>query len=96
VAPIPAGAPVPQLKFPGKFLPPNSNIPMNTPDAKTSANTLAPAPPTMPVEKLVDSLKAEAPLTEGGGTAFGSGSSGSSTTAAPAPAPAPATAPATQ
>jgi pilus assembly protein CpaC len=30
VAPIPAGAPLPELKFPGKFLPPNSGIPMNT------------------------------------------------------------------
>jgi len=92
VAPIPAGGPLPELKFPAKFLPPNSGIPMNTPDAKTAANTPAPAPPTMPVEKLVDSLKPEAPLSEGGGgTAFGAGSSGSTTTAAPAPAPAPAT-----
>ena len=39
VAPIPAGADPPELKFPSKFLPPNSGIPMNTPDAKTAANT---------------------------------------------------------
>jgi len=89
VAPIPAGAPLPELKLPGKFLPPNSGIPMNTPDAKTAANTPAPAPPTIPVEKLVDSLKPETPLAEGGGLGFGSSSGGSSTTAAPAPAPAP-------
>ncbi len=89
VAPIPAGAPLPELKFPAKFLPPNSGIPMNTPDAKTAANTPAPAPATIPVEKLIDSLKPETPLVEGGGTTFGSGSGGSSTTAAPAPAPAP-------
>jgi pilus assembly protein CpaC len=91
VAPIPAGSPLPDLKLPAKFLPPNSGIPMNTPDAKTAANTPAPAPPTMPVEKLVDSLKPEAPLVEGsGGVGFGVSSGGSSTSAAPAPAPAPA------
>jgi pilus assembly protein CpaC len=90
VAPIPAGAPLPELKFPAKFLPPNSGIPMNTPDAKTSANTPAPAPPTMPVEKLVDSMKPETPLMiEGTGSTFGAASSGASTSAAPAPAPAP-------
>lgn len=91
VAPIPAGAPTPDLKLPAKFLPPNSGIPMNTPDAKTAANTPTPPPSTMPVEKLVDSLKPETPLVvEGGGTSFGAGSTGASTTAAPAPAAAPA------
>jgi pilus assembly protein CpaC len=74
VAPIPAGDPLPALKFPAKFLPPNSGIPMNTPDAKTAANTQAPAPPTMPVEKLIDSMKPETPLMiEGGSGGFGSG-----------------------
>ena len=88
VAPIPAGSPVPELKFPGKFLPTNSGIPMNTPDAKTAANTPTAPPPTIPVEKLVDSMKPETPLTtESGGTGYGSASSGSSTSAAPAPAP---------
>ena len=88
VAPIPAGAPVPELKFPGKFLPPNSGTPMNTPDAKTAANTPTPVPSTIPVEKLVDSMKPVTPQSsEGGGTAIGAGSSGASTSAAPAPAP---------
>lgn len=74
VAPIPAGDPLPSLKFPEKFLPPNSGIPMNNPDAKTAANTQAPAPPTLPVEKLIDSMRPETPLMiEGGGAAFGSG-----------------------
>jgi pilus assembly protein CpaC len=90
VAPIPAGAPTPDLKLPAKFLPPNSGIPMNTPDAKTAANTPAPAPSTMPVEKLVESLKPEKPLTESGGISFGSSSGVSNTTAAPEPAAAPA------
>jgi len=92
VAPIPAGGQLPDLKFPTKFLPPNSGVPMNTPDAKTAANTPASAPPTIPVEKLVDSLKPETPLVvEGGGAIFGAGSTGTSTstTASPAPAPAP-------
>jgi pilus assembly protein CpaC len=85
VAPIPAGAPLPELKFPAKFLPSNSGIPMNTPDAKTAANTPAPAPSTIPVEKLIDSMKPETPLVESGG--YSAASSGSSTSAAPASAP---------
>lgn len=85
VAPIEAGVPRPELKFPNKFLPPNSGIPMNTPDAKTAANTLAPAPAAIPVEKLIDSMKPETPLVvTTGGSTFGSGSSTSTgTTATP-------------
>ena len=74
VAPIPAGSPAPDLKFPVKFLPPNTGIPMNTPDAKTAANTQEPAPSTIPVEKLLDSMKPEAPLVIEGSGGFGSGS----------------------
>jgi pilus assembly protein CpaC len=77
VAPIPAQAALPELKYPGTFLPPNSGIPMNTPDAKTAANTPAPAPPTIPVEKLVDSMKPEAPLViESGTQGYGAASTG--------------------
>jgi hypothetical protein len=76
---------LPELKLPAKFLPPNSGIPMNTPDAKTSANTPAPAPHTMPVEKLIDSMKPETPLMiEGNAGAAGAASSGASTSSAPA------------
>jgi pilus assembly protein CpaC len=76
VAPIPAGATLPEPKYPGKFLPPNSGIPMNNPDAKTAANTPAPAPPTMPVEKLIESLRSGKPLViESGSGTFGSASS---------------------
>jgi len=75
VSPIPAGEPLPQLKFPEKFLPPNSGIPMNTPDAKTAANTPAPAPAAIPVETLIDSLKPETPLiVEGSSGGFGGAS----------------------
>jgi pilus assembly protein CpaC len=74
VAPIPAGEPLPTLKFPTKFLTSNSGIPMHTPDTKTAANTLPPAPATISVDKLIESMKPETPLTvEGGG--FGVGAS---------------------
>jgi len=88
VSPIQAGAPLPQLKMPGKFLPPNSGIPMNTPDAKTAENTPAPTPATIPVERLIDSMKPEPPLViEGSGGGFGAASSSSNTSAAPAYTP---------
>jgi len=89
VAPIQAGVPLPQLKMPGKFLPPNSGIPMNTPDAKTAENTPPPTPSTIPIERLIDSMKPEPPLViEGSEGGFGKGSSGSSnTSAAPAYSP---------
>jgi pilus assembly protein CpaC len=75
VAPIPAGEPLPQLKYPEKFLPPNSAIPMNTADGKTPANTPEAAPRSIPVETLVDSLKPETPMVVEGGTAgFGAAS----------------------
>ena len=75
VAPIPAGTAAPSLKYPTAFLPPNSNIPMNTPDAKTAENTPAPAPPTIPVEALIDSMKPEKPLViEGSSGIFGAAS----------------------
>jgi pilus assembly protein CpaC len=75
VSPIPAGEPLPQLKFPEKFLPPNTGIPMNTPDAKTAANTPALAPASIPIESLIDSMKPETPLViEGSGGGFGAGS----------------------
>ena len=79
VSPIQAGTPTPELKFPTKFLPPNSGIPMNTPDAKTAENTPATPPAAMPVEKLLDSMKPEPPLEiEGATGGFGSSSSSTS------------------
>jgi pilus assembly protein CpaC len=72
VAPIQAGAPLPDLHMPDKFLPPNSNIPMHQPDAKTAETTLPPTPPTIPVETLINSMKPEKTLViEGGGGGFG-------------------------
>jgi pilus assembly protein CpaC len=87
VSPIAAGTAAPELKFPTTFLPPNSNIPMHTPDAKTADNTLPPTPAAMPVEKLVESQKPEQPLTiESGSGGFGTGG-GSGSVSAGAPAP---------
>jgi len=81
VAPIPAGAPLPQPKFPNKFLPPNTGIPMNNPDAKTAENAPEPAPTVIPVEKLIDSMKPEKTLviTSGSGSFGGGGSIGAAT-----------------
>jgi pilus assembly protein CpaC len=79
VAPIEAGAAQPSVKFPVKFMPPNSNNPMNNPDAKTAANTSAPLPAVIPVETLIESMKPEKPLViEGGTGGFGVGSTSSS------------------
>ncbi|MFP5206554.1 MAG: type II and III secretion system protein family protein [Acidobacteriota bacterium] len=84
VPPIPAGAPLPQLHYPVPYMSPNSKIPMHTPD--NTAVAQPPSPPTIPVEKLVDSMKPEQPLiipsTSGtfgsGGTSFGGSASGAS------------------
>jgi pilus assembly protein CpaC len=93
VAPIPAGQTVPQLKYPVAFLPPNSNVPMHTPDGKTPENTPAPAPTSVPVETLLDSMKPERPLViEGSTGGFGAGGTVLNT-AVPGAAPATPTAP---
>ena len=98
VAPLPAGQPLPELAFPDKFLPPNSNIPMHQPDAKTAENTLEPAPTTVPVETLIESMKPEKPLVienatgtfgTGGATINANGGSSSTAGAAPSTPPPP-------
>ncbi len=91
IAPYPAGSPLPDLKWPDKFMPPNSNIAMHQPDEKTAENTLPPPPPTLPIEKLLESMKPEKPLMiESGSGGFGTGggtinSGGSSSTSTGAP-----------
>jgi pilus assembly protein CpaC len=78
VQPIPAGTPVPSLHYPTPFLPPNSAIPMHTPDGKAAGSQVAPAPTTMPVEELIKSMKKETPLDQGSGfSASGGGAAGS-------------------
>jgi pilus assembly protein CpaC len=56
VPPIPVGQPLPELHYPVKFLPPNSNIPMSTPAGPTPP---MPQPATMSVQQLIDSMKPE-------------------------------------
>jgi pilus assembly protein CpaC len=87
VAPIPAGTPVPRLKYPEEFLPSNSNIPMNTPDQKAAGATPAQPPTTIPVEQLIQSMLPEKPLvtdsSPSGASGFAGASSGSSSSTAP-------------
>jgi pilus assembly protein CpaC len=77
VSPLPANAELPSLHYPEPFMPPNSNIPMHQPDEKTAANTLPPAPTSVPVETLVESMKPEKPLViESAAGGFGSSGGG--------------------
>ena len=83
VNPIPAGGPVPAIKYPETFLPSASGIPMMTPEIPASA---AKVPvPTMPVEKLIQSMEPEQPLAADSTTAYGNAGASASQTAAPAP-----------
>ena len=82
VDPIPAGAPLPQLKYPQSFLPPNTGIAMHTPEPAAGSGQAAQRPTTMPVEKLIESMKPEKPLViqdsygpQGGGGGSSSGGS---------------------
>ena len=81
VTPIGAGSALPELKYPEPFLPTNSGIAMHHPDEKTPANTLAASPASLPVEKLVESMKPEAPLVIEGAGSFGAAGGGISTAA---------------
>jgi len=76
VNPIDVGTPLPELKYPEGFLPPNSTIPMHTPDTKIAGTALPPPPATIPVEKLIESQKPETPLEGSGGIAIGGGGGG--------------------
>jgi pilus assembly protein CpaC len=81
VHPIPAGAPLPALKYPETFLPSASGIPMNTPDTPGATPT-APPPATMPVEKLLQSMQPGPQLqgdSSGSGSSYGSTPVGTST-----------------
>ncbi len=80
VNPIPAGAPLPAIKYPQTFLPSASGIAMVTPENE-------PAPPvsteTIPVEKLQESMKPEQPLVIDQSMSSSGGGSGGSTTTGP-------------
>jgi pilus assembly protein CpaC len=82
VPPINVGQPLPQLNYPEKFLPPNSNIPMTnptTPIIPGGGTTSLKPPATIPVEQLIQSMKPETPLTTEGGYSSGGYSSGAGT-----------------
>ncbi len=81
VDPIPAGAPLPELNFPEKFLPSNSKVPMMHPNASAGAAS-APSP-SMTVEKLIESQAPEKPLMIDSGTAAPSGGAASGGGGAP-------------
>ena len=72
VSPLTVGTPVPSLHYPVPFMPPNSNMAMHQPDEKTPANTPPPAPTSLPVETLIQSMKPEKPLVVESAGAFGS------------------------
>ena len=88
VSPVPAGTNIAVPKYPATFMPPNSDTPMHTPDAKTPDNTLPPPPATMPVERLLDSMKPEKPLggsSGGGGGGYSGGGTGMSASGSTGP-----------
>jgi len=70
VKPIEAAATKPELKYPNKFLPPNSGIPMTTTEPTTPGENSAAAPPNMPVEAVQQSAKPEQPLVIEGATGY--------------------------
>lgn len=68
VQPIQAGTPLPELKYPSPFLPPNSGIAMHHPDEKPAGATTPAPPASMPLETLIDSMNSEKPLVVQGDT----------------------------
>lgn len=64
VGPMQAGAPLPSLNYPVPFMPSNSNVPMTNPSMAQTGTTPPPPPdPTIPIEKLIESMQPEKPLT---------------------------------
>jgi len=89
VAPIPADAPLPSLKYPIPFLPSNSNMAMTSPDASAAGTKPLPeSPKSIPVEALIESMKPEQPLvTDAAGYGTSQGSSGAGAGAGTAASP---------
>lgn len=79
VQPVPEGT-IANPKFSESFLPPNSTTPMHHPDG-TEAGTASPGsassvPAVIPVEQLVESMKAQPQIVNAAGSYGGSGASG--------------------
>jgi pilus assembly protein CpaC len=83
VDPMPVGTALPQLKYPEAFLPPNSGIPMHTPNSPENAGPAHHPPPPIPVERLIDSMQPEKPLVIDNSYGSGGGSGGGATASAP-------------
>ncbi len=66
VNPIPTGATLPSPRFPETFLPPNSTVPLHTPDGKAPGYVPATPPASIPVEQLIQSMAPETPLSAEG------------------------------
>lgn len=86
--PMPAGAPIPSLKYPVAFLPPNSGFPMANPEVSAAGGkgALPPSPATIPIEQLLDTMKPETPLVIEG-ISIGGGSTSAPGGAAPPSSP---------
>ena len=81
VTPSPAGS-IAVPNYPEKFMEPNSNTPMHTPDGKPDGARPAYAPSTMPVEELIHSQQPEKPL-DGGNSSYTQSNASSSAAAQP-------------
>jgi pilus assembly protein CpaC len=86
VGPIDSGQPLPNLNYPEKFLPPNSKISMSEPSSSVPGSR-PPAPPTIPVEQLIQSMQPEKPLVIEGSYSPGTYAPGSMTTSTPGTTP---------
>lgn len=82
VNPIPAGSPLPKPNLIEPFLPPNSDIPMHTPETVGGTVEAVPAAATIPVEKLIESMKPSKPLVIEDSYGRGGGGGGSGAAAA--------------
>lgn len=76
VDPIPADAPVPSIKFPVPFLPPNTKGPLQNPESAQNGKASLPARTSVPVEEMIQMQKPEQPLVIEGSFSSG-GTSGS-------------------
>lgn len=84
VHPIPAGKPLPGLKYPISFLPPNTGIDVATPGQNvTGPVPVVPPTPAVPVETLIKSLQPEQSLNTHETNALGSSGTGATSSLTP-------------
>lgn len=93
VSPIPAGAPLPVIKYPDQFLPPIPHAAADTtangaPRDAVSSESIPASPTAIPVEQLIQSMKPEQEL-QGDSSGVGGGNSGSPTSTSATPSPPP-------